>query len=1012
MSDLRETIWANRERYARQVRGEEPGDWDWCVLTAGSAAQARGYELELERRRAAGWIPPQNRLLVVADPEGHRLGSGGGAAYALREVARQWAAEGRERLPRVLVINSGGESRRLPACAAYGKAFLGMPFPLFPAGPRSTVFDELMVSVCGLPERLGAGVMILSGDVMIGFDPEAFSPGGGVTGLACRCPWELAARHGVYVAQGATVQRFLQKPSQEEMRQAGALAEGQALLDTGLFFFAEPAMIGLASLAGVKWHPEGAEFGPGVLDEPASGAQIDLYREIALTLAGEPPEGSGPLAEAVRRALGGVDFSVCVPSPCSFVHLGTTAEWLDFSTGQTQNSRLYAELTPVCEQQNRIPHLQTTPPALVEYSRLPAAELGAGAVLSGVESAQALTVPEGLVLGQVPLRGDGAQRWVSFLTPAEFSPNLLDKSTRIAIQSYTAWLETSGISAEDLWPEVPAERRSLWNARLYVSGDRETTTRWALWLAEPGRPEEVAEWRAQGRLSLAEVVALADPEALFYARRGLEAEGLGEELRRALAGDEAAESLGERVGDGPGVAALAEAVAQYLEEEPSRPRRARAYQALADILGAARLQPLLIGLDLEGQAALRGLVPGMTAATEASALLEDAAFAEVRRAVGEGLREPDRGAEFRLTPGAAVVVEIPARLDFGGGWSDTPPFSLEHGGTVLNAALQVGGVRPIVVRGEVLAEPILEIVSEDGGVREVITDAEQLRNYGGPGDSLALHRAALVMAGFTPDQNLRRLLQGAGGGLRLQTNIRLPQGSGLGTSSLAAVALLRCLDELQGRESSREELSARVLLLEQRLTTGGGWQDQLGGLAPGIKLLETEPGYAQTPTITPLQLSPATQAQLQARLVVCFVGERRVAKNILRQIMRRYLARAPEVVSVLHEIKVIAREMKAALEGDDLDAFGGLMARHWALNKQMDRLTTTPHVETLFAAIGDLASGAKLAGAGGGGFMEIIAKEEAAVDEIRRRLEPLLAAQGGRLYEVALDSQGLVARAE
>jgi len=133
-----------------------------------------------------------------------------------------------------------------------------------------------------------------------------------------------------------------------------------------------------------------------------------------------------------------------------------------------------------------------------------------------------------------------------------------------------------------------------------------------------------------------------------------------------------------------------------------------------------------------------------------------------------------------------------------------------------------------------------------------------------------------------------------------------------------------------------------------------------------------------------------------------------VAKNILHQIMRRWLSRTPEVVRVLHAIKDIARAMKAALEAGDLDEFGRLMTHHWELNKLMDRQTTTSHVEGLFAALEDLAAGAKLVGAGGGGFMEIVAQDERAAGRIRERLGPMLADKGGRFYEVAIAGEGLV----
>ena len=148
-------------------------------------------------------------------------------------VPRQWDDL------RILLINSGGDSKRIPHCSAFGKVFAGLPWELFPGGPRSTLFDELMVALCRLPERLEGGVVVLSGDVLLAFDPVQLAVGPGVSGLGFPCPWAQATGHGVYVCspKGGPVQGFLQKPSYDEMLQAGALHQGQAFVDSGLLAF-------------------------------------------------------------------------------------------------------------------------------------------------------------------------------------------------------------------------------------------------------------------------------------------------------------------------------------------------------------------------------------------------------------------------------------------------------------------------------------------------------------------------------------------------------------------------------------------------------------------------------------------------------------------------------------------------------------------------------------------------------------------------------------------------------
>jgi len=1040
MPTLPEIIAANRARYLRQLRGEEASGWDYCVLTAANEGQARGYELEIERRRRAGWLPQDTHYLVVPDLGGRRIGSGGAAAYALRAVTSHWheQAPAPQTFPRVLLINSGGDSKRIPHCAATGKAFLSLPFALFPGGPCTTAFDEMLISVCGLPERLSGGVVILSGDVLLAFDPTQFRPGRGVTGLAALSPWEIAAHHGVYVCgpQGGPVQDYLQKPSRREMETHGALRGDCALLDTGLLAFDMEATRRLAGLAGVEWSDQGLRLRPGLLERrEAQDASIDVYLDICLALVGRSPEGGESLSPGARRvraevaaAFSDLGFSVSVPDPVSFLHLGTTRQWFDLCTGRDPAAAAYlppgTSLPPVFTQANAIGTLEAAAPGLVEYTRLPSCRLGPGGIVSSVASSLPLSLTPGLVLCMFPLRKEGGDTlWIAQVYG-------LDDNAKAPVDSGTAtflgqplaeWQQARGLRAADLWPDVAPEDRFLWNARLFVPGDPETTLRWALWLTDPATPQDTAAWLAQERLSFQEALLRADAEAAYHYRARLRGEALAAEALRLAASDESLQEFFALISDPWEAAPVVASLLEQAEREESPLRRARLYQAGCDLLGHPRVQPTLSSEPENPRGPLHPLVEEAVSRFahrkfprpfDAALWLEDEAFAQVSAAVAAGLEEYGLPAgPCRLQPGAAVCVAAPARLDFGGGWSDTPPFSLEHGGTVLNAAIMLEGARPIVARGEVLNQPILEIASVDGAAHEIISDATALVQYGRPGDPLALHKAALVLAGLAgpgPGADLSAFLRSCGGGLRLETNINLPQGSGLGTSSIAAMALLRCLDLLQGRDSPPAQLCSRVLYLEQMLTTGGGWQDQLGGMFPGIKLLETDPGLRQEPRVTPVRLSPQVAQALQERLLVCFVGERRVAKNILHQIVRRYLSRTPEVVSVLHEIKDLARAMKAALEAGDLDEFGRLMFHHWELNKRMDRHSTTEHVERLFAELKGLAAGAKLAGAGGGGFMEIIAKDAEAAAGIRSRLEPILASAGGRFYQVDLDPEGLV----
>ena len=129
--------------------------------------------------------------------------------------------------------------------------------------------------------------------------------------------------------------------------------------------------------------------------------------------------------------------------------------------------------------------------------------------------------------------------------------------------------------------------------------------------------------------------------------------------------------------------------------------------------------------------------------------------------------------------------------------------------------------------------------------RRVFSTAEQVLAPADPGSPYTIPRLALVLAGIIkPGQELRRVLRARGGGLEIATVVDLPMGSGLGTSSILAATVVRALAEMCGVAMSEAALTDEVMRLEQMMTTGGGWQDQAGGIFPGAKMVTSGPGPA------------------------------------------------------------------------------------------------------------------------------------------------------------------------
>ena len=143
-----------------------------------------------------GLLPANTRFLVIADPDGQRIGSGGATLRVLAQLARE---DDTLTNRRILIIHSGGDSRRLPHCSATGKLFARVPRVL-PDGRASTIFDEFLIGLSGLSSTsLPPGVLVASGDVLLVFDHLQISfQRGGVIGVAAAAPVEMGLRHGVY----------------------------------------------------------------------------------------------------------------------------------------------------------------------------------------------------------------------------------------------------------------------------------------------------------------------------------------------------------------------------------------------------------------------------------------------------------------------------------------------------------------------------------------------------------------------------------------------------------------------------------------------------------------------------------------------------------------------------------------------------------------------------------------------------------------------------------------------
>jgi galactokinase/mevalonate kinase-like predicted kinase len=337
-----------------------------------------------------------------------------------------------------------------------------------------------------------------------------------------------------------------------------------------------------------------------------------------------------------------------------------------------------------------------------------------------------------------------------------------------------------------------------------------------------------------------------------------------------------------------------------------------------------------------------------------------------------------------------VWARAPLRLDLAGGWTDTPPYTLREGGRVVNLAVDLNGQPPIQVFCRRTAARHVRVHSIDLGHTETLTSFEQLLDYRDPVSPFALPKAALCLIGLeragSGDGSLQDALDRLGCGLEITLLCAVPKGSGLGTSSVLGGVILAALSRFFGRPLVPDVLIRQVLQLEQMLTTGGGWQDQIGGLAGGVKYVESRPGLRPQPVIH--RLDPflfQDQASLSC-FTLFYTGLTRLAKNILADVVERVNGAEKAYLFTLRHMAQLALDARDAIERRDREALGDVLALSWAANRRVHPSTTNADVDEILRATAAHARGAKLLGAGGGGYALFLSPSEAEGDALRRVL--------------------------
>ncbi len=938
------------------------GPIDWLVLTAANAPQARAYRAFLRTLPAGSRT--FRRVLVCADPRGRRIGSGGATVLALDVLRRAGARD----THRAVIIHSGGDSRRLPAFGAGGKLFAPVPVFHRDAGD-SSLFDLIVPDVCAWAARAPARVTIASGDVYLGLAAAPTFDHASVGALAFPASARTASRHGVFVVNRRGVaSKVLQKPTRGQLLAAGALdSSGFALVDAGLVAFAWPVALALRSQLDRR-----AGAMP-LLQQIRRAAlpPLDFYTHVLASMGGvtareyaarfpSPSPGWPLLLRAIHHVLARHRLHVGVAGALEFLHVGSTRELLDHVGDR-------ATLASIRSTHDM---LRAGPGCVVHTSRLSGRVTLAGRnLVVGLDCPDAFSLPRGMGLVRWPI---GRRDWAcvafserdDFKTPLEAGATLCGRPLR------------------NIAPAVvfaPGTERSAWTARLWRVGSAAETTRHALRVLGDIRTGKSPP--ATGCISLAEILPLVNHDRSLAWQEQAAAGAIESAL--------STEPLPSKLGTGD-----LEPIHTVLRRNALRASILRAVPDRAAPLDRARLWRLSAELHAPSRDAAR---------TNA---FREVAAEVFRRAPAV---TPARSPGVKLDQ--VVWVRAPVRIDLAGGWSDTPPICNEHGGAVVNVALGLCSQHPLQVVGRLSPRPVVRISSIDLGESREFTSAAQIMDCRDPGDWCALPKAALRLSGLVParrDESLRRHLERFGAGVDITVFSAVPKGSGLGTSSILGAATLACLARLVGSPLSTDSLIERTLFLEQVMGTAGGWQDQVGGVIGGFKLITSTPGSPQRPHARRITVPPSFLDDWQSRTLLYYTGQRRLAADILQGVVWRYLARERGILAWISRLKESAHDAAAALRAGDLDALTQAVGDYWTLKQQIDPGVSTPATRGMIDAIRPDALACELPGAGGGGFIFAIAKDRRARERIRRRLDASPPNPLARFFDFHVDPAGMV----
>ncbi|MEK9149063.1 MAG: L-fucokinase, partial [Candidatus Desantisbacteria bacterium] len=455
------------------------------------------------------------------------------------------------------VIQSAGESKRIPNLSSTGKAWAYLPMENPRHRETNTIFDEVRISLSSVAYQIEEGLVVINGDNYFVFDYDDIDfKSEGVVIVGWRAPAELAVeKHGILVSDRKGLIKYsLEKPSMKELEELGIIprdkdADRSVNISTGLMTMGKKGLAQFARLAGLEVK-DGKLYDNGGITKQAidAGLEIDLYFDILPAMAtgsnreefiNRPKKGLSKQEMAKLRSIReriwdtlheGVSYHLAVTTPFVFIDIGTAEGYYNLFTGSTPRTKSYGKvlgfkkvINSIIEESVNIGANQVYDSILKGKTSLGKDNLIFNCDLNGtkVGNRNKLT---GIYdpLGELEVTNDkniysvpiiiakGLKKRTTVIIGLGDNP----KIDKLFGEDITTWARKRGITPDELWQGLsPKEEKTLWTAKLFIAHDREFPDfSYVNWIQREGPPP--SSWREANKLSMNDISKLTDKDTV------------------------------------------------------------------------------------------------------------------------------------------------------------------------------------------------------------------------------------------------------------------------------------------------------------------------------------------------------------------------------------------------------------------------------------------------------------------------------------------------------------------